>query len=368
MQKWLKIKILTTISLAILSVILLFIYSSVKKEVEEEEKKNKISSITSDQLKKLASTEIDSILVDFGIKEEWIIEQLEKDTNKKQSPGKLWFFKKVIMPRDISPSELLLEINEFLNAIKFSTVVNENPKTRDLLMDIYYAEDTLEILAKINFLYSNEIKRDAADVCIILNGLQNLPDEELEKILDTPESFSLILPFEIEETDIQSVIFDSGKEYLLMFDIGSEDDIDADFRSNLKVEDWKSKVRSFCYEYDKAGGVLLTIRSEQYKFENDVKEEFRKYRNNVFRDTVFIKFDSEEEGKKKIVNLFDDIKLRTRTGKRSLIYLVNFSLEDLQNFSKYVFELEKKGFKFMTFGNIIKNRILNKKAVGQSLK
>lgn len=365
MQKRFKIKILTLLSLIILSVILLFIYSKVKKAEDEDEKKNTLVSYTSEQLKKLTSAEIDTILTDFGIKNEWITERSRKDTVKKQntesdtqsSTSKLWFLKDVTIPTDISAPDLIVEINDFLNAIKLSTKVNEDPKTRNLFVDIYFSSDTTKkTLAKINFLYSDKITRDAADVCIILNNLHNLPEKELNVILNSPEKFALILPTHIEETDIQSVIFDSKKEYLLLFDIGTEEDIEADFRSDMKTEDWKSKVRSFCYEYDKAGGVLLNVRSDQFKFETDVNEEFRRYRKNVYRDTVLIKFDSDEDGDKKINALFSDIKKRAKNGNRSLIYMVDFSYDDFQSYSKELYELEKKGFKFMTFSTVIKRR------------
>ena len=189
-----------------------------------------------------------------------------------------------------------------------------------------------------------------------MNNLQDFSEEELNDVLNSTERYSLILPVNIEETDIQSTIFDSGKEYLLILDIGGEDDIHSDFRSNMKEKDWKSKARTLCYEYDKAGGVLLTIQSKQYKFENDVRDEFKRYRRNVFRDTVFIDFNQLHDGGNKVKALFNDIKQRTSKANRSLIYLVNFSFEDFQNYSKKVYSLIKKGYKFMTFSSIIKRR------------
>jgi hypothetical protein len=238
-----------------------------------------------------------------------------------------------------------------------STTINEDPKTRNLSINIHHTEDTLKrVLAKIDFIYSDKVKREAADVCIILNNLQDFSEEELNDVLNSTERYSLILPANIEETDVQSTIFDSGKEYLLMLDIGDEDDIHADFRSNMKQKNWKSKVRTLCYEYDKAGGVLLLIRSNQFKFENDIKDEFERYRSNVFRDTVFIDFEQVYDDGNKITVLFNDIKQSVSKGKSSLIYLVSFSFEDFQNYSNSIYSLMKRGYKFMTFNSIIKKR------------
>jgi len=359
MQKNLKIKVLILIPLFILTFILLYIHSN---SLDNGDAKDEKFYSTTGQLHKLASGKIDTILTGFGIKKEWIENQFRKDqdtTNNDISSltEKLWFSKRVTIPLDLSAAELFIEINSFLGSIDLSTTIKEDPKTRNLSINIHYTEDTLKrVLAKIDFLYSDKVKRDAADVCIILNNLQDFSEEELNTVLNSTERYSLILPVNIEETDIQSTIFDSGREYILMLDIGNEDDIHADFRSNMKQRNWKSKVRTLCYEYNKAGGVFLNIRSKQFKFENDVRDEFKKYRGNVFRDTVFVDFEQVYDSGNKITVLISDIKQRASKSKSSLIYLVNFSFEDFQNYSNSVYSLMKRGYKFMTFGSIIKRR------------
>ena len=359
MQKNLKIKVLILIPLFILTFILLYIHSN---SLDNDDAQDEKFYSTTGRLHKLASGKIDTILTDFGIKKGWIKNQFRKDTDTTNNDihsltEKLWFTKKVTIPIDLSAAELFIEINSFLRSIDLSTTIKEDPKTRDLSINIHHTEDTLKrVLAKIDFIYSDKIKREAADVCIILNNLQDFSEEELNAVLNSTERYSLILPVNIEETDIQSTIFDSGKEYLLMLDIGGENDIHADFRSNMKQKNWKSKVRTLCYEYGKAGGVLLLIRSKQFKFENDIKDEFERYRSNVFRDTVFVDFEQVYDGGNKITVLFNDIKQRVLKGKSSLIYLVSFSFEDFQNYSNSVYSLMKRGYKFITFGSIIKRR------------
>jgi len=184
-------------------------------------------------------------------------------------------------------------------------------------------------------------------------------------VLNSTERYSLILPVNIEETDIQSTIFDSEKEYLLLLNIGGEDDIHADFRNNMKGKNWKSKVRTLCYEYDKAGGILLRIQSKQFKFENDIRDEFKRFRGNVFRDSVFIDFKQVNDGGDKVKALFSDIKQRASKNNRNLIYLVNFSFEDFQNYAKRVYSLKKKGYKFVTFSSSIRKRYQKDEATEQ---
>ena len=126
----------------------------------------------------LASGKIDTILSDFGIKKGWIDNQFRKDkdttdNNIHSLAEKLWFSKKVTIPLDLSAAELTIEISSFLGSIDLSTTINEDPKTRKLTMHIHHTEDTLKrVLAEIDFIYSEKIKRSAANVCIILNNLQ----------------------------------------------------------------------------------------------------------------------------------------------------------------------------------------------------
>ena len=101
-------------------------------------------------MKKLTSAEIDTILADYGIKNEWITDRSSKDSTKKQnteidkqtSKNQLWFLKDVTIPIDISAPDLIVEINNFLSAIKLSTKISEDPKTRNLSVDIYFSSDT----------------------------------------------------------------------------------------------------------------------------------------------------------------------------------------------------------------------------------
>jgi len=359
MQKNLKIKVLILIPLFILTFILFYIHSYTGDNSSTTSEK---FYSTTGQLHRLASSKIDTILTDFGIKKAWIENQFRKDKGTTNNDihsltEKLWFSKKVTIPLDLSAAELFIEINSFLKSIDLSTTINEDPKTRNLSVNIHHIEDTLKrVLAKIDFFYSDKVKREAADVCIILNNLQDFSEEELNAVLNSTERYSLILPVNIEETDIQSTIFDSEKEYLLLLDIGGEDDIHADFRNNMKGKNWKSKIRTLCYEYDKAGGILLRIQSNQFKFENDVRDEFKRFRGNVFRDSVFIDFKHVHDGGNKVKALFSNIKQRASKGNRNLIYLVNFSFEDFQNYSKRVYSLKKKGYKFVTFSSSIKRR------------
>jgi hypothetical protein len=380
MFKSLKIKVILTIFLVLLSVILVIIKSiSNKNEVVTTGDMQELSSksrLSTDELKKLIPAEIDTILFQYGIKTEWIREisdkpvpekqkkEKQKKENKKQkatnivtTPNVYWFDKEVTVPKDLSLSELNLEIGKYLRSINFNDVSYEDAKNGNQLINIFYASDSSKkILAKINFIYSDKIKRETADICIVLDNVDKFTTAQLEKILNSSEKYSIIMPDNIDKPDIQTLILESKRDYLIRADIGMPEDITPEFKTDMREKDWKSKVRSLTYEFDRASGVIMSNPKMQYKFENEIIDEFQKYPLKAYKDTILTRFSSKETDKKVIYDLFTHILKRANYGNRTQIYLVNFSEEDFWNFTNEVHNLKKRGFKFFTFGEIIKRR------------
>jgi len=382
MQKSEKIKILLIFLLIIIAVILVFIRGCSKKEIEKltQEKEEIISNkqLSAEEMKKIIPTEIDSILFQYGIKPEWIRnisdsplpEKPKKEKPKKQDKtqktpvkqilqsGNLWFLKEVTIPKDIPFAELNLEIVNLLNGYKLSSASFEDPKTYNQLFNIYYTSDTSKkVVAKLNFIYSDKIKRETSDICIVLDNVDSYSHTQLEKVLNSSEKFSVILPDDINKIDLQTMVMESKKDYLVKAEIGTQDDIEAEFRSDMKEKDWRTKVRSICYEFDKSGGIILKNPKMQHKLEMELLDEFSKYPVKAYRDTIFTKYNSTEKSKKKISDLFNLILSRAKNGITSQVYLVIFSEEDYQNYLSGLNILKKRGYKFFTFSDIMKRRI-----------
>jgi len=330
-----------------------------------------VKTLTPDELKKILPAGIDSIAAEFGIKKEWIKEQdeeppQEKDkksktekTKKPPAPMKvfLWFSKFIYLPKDVPAAELNLEIRNFLSEYDFDCTGNEEPKTGNLALTIFNNKDSAKKkIAGINIIYSDKVKRDAADVCLILNRVEDIPIKPLEKILLSSEKFSVVLPDIVEKIDAQTVVLDSKREYVLFFDIGNEDDLLAEFKTDMREKEWKSKVRTVCYEYDKAAGVFILNPKKIHPFEFDLLKEFSQYNINSYKDTLLIRFVSDEKNRKKTDALFRDITSRADRGARSMIYLVTFTQDEFDFYRQDITRLKRKGYKFYNFSEIMKKR------------
>jgi len=383
MQKSEKIKILLIVSLLIFASILVFVRGCSNKEAEkiikEKEEKAETKQLPAEELKKIIPPQIDSILYQYGINPEWIKnvsdnpsqEKPKKEKTKKpeKQPPKpvvkpsmktdnLWFMKEITIPKDIPFAELNLEIVNLMNGYKLSSTSFEDPKTYNQLFNIYYTADTSKkVVAKINFVYSDKIKRETADICIVLDKVESYSPSFLEKVLASGEKYSVMLPDDINKLDLQTLVLESKKDYLVKADIGTQDDIEAEFRSDMKEKDWRTKVRTICYEFDKAGGVILRNPRFQHKMEMELLDEFSKFPLKAYRDTILTKYNSSEKSKKKISDLFSLILSRAKNGITSQIYVVNFTEEDYQNYMAGLHIVKKRGYKFFTFSDIMKRRI-----------
>jgi hypothetical protein len=281
----------------------------------------------------------------------------KRTTVPDNSSANLWFSKEVNIPKDLSVAEVNLELAKHMSELGFSCAGNENPKDGNILLNIYHTIDSSKkTLANINFIINEKIKRDAADICLILEKVEDMTVPQLEKILASTEKFSVVMPDPVNNIDAQTVVLDSKRDFVIFADIGADDDIGAEFKTDMREKEWKSKVRTLCYEYEKAGGVILLNPKKQYKFETDLLGEFSRYQLKAFKDSVLIRFASEEKGGKKAQVLFNDINIRTQKGNRSLIYLIYFRDDDFKAFFDEAAKLKRKGYRFFSFSDILKRR------------
>jgi hypothetical protein len=383
MQNSPKSKILIAITLVLFAAILFFIRSGFNKKDENKTGENEIKTearqYSASDMKKMIPPEIDSILYQYGLKPEWIRnmgdsvktekpkkEKQKKTTDKQQKQivkqplqgENLLFYKEVTIPKDIPFAELNLEIVNLIGGYKLSSTSFEDPKTYNQVFNIYSSADTSKkVIAKINFLYSDKIKRETADICIVLDKVENYGHSFLEKVLNSSDKYSVMLPDDITKLDLQTMVLESRRDYLVKADIGLQDDIEAEFRSDMKEKDWRAKVRSICYEYDKAAGIILRNPKLQHKMEMELLDEFSKYPVKAYRDTILTKYFSSEKSKKKISDLFATVLSKAKAGITSQVYVVNFSEEDYKNYIEGIHVIKKRGYKFFTFSDLMKRRM-----------
>lgn len=326
-----------------------------------------------EQIKKLLALKVDSVMFTFGIKNEWIanleksIAELTKQSSQKskkivpsyiQTPVKenLWFYKNVIVPKDLSIVELNYEIKNLVEEHQFSSYSTENSKTGAVLINIFTPSDSSrKPLAKINIEYSQNIKRETAEICIILDDLDRMNTTQVDKILSSPEKFSVIFPNNIDKPDLQNLIIESKRDFLAKVTLGTEEDLLSEFRTDMSDREIRNKVLGICYEFDKASGIYINNPKRLMKLENDVLFEFSKKPLKAYKDSAFVII-KQGTNADIVSNLFNQIEQKLKAGRKIQLYIVSFSENDFQNYVQRISVLKRKGYRFFTFSEILKRK------------
>lgn len=341
-----RIRLIVAVSVTVLIIILIYILISFGSDNDNPVNIEKISKPVTNEI---ISRDIDSVLFSFGIKREWI-----KDVPVKESiPGKENIISREIkIPTDLLTIELNYELTNYFKSVNLKDRAAEDPKTKNLVISIYKQGDSADKLTgKLNFIYTDSLRRNASEVCIILDSLDLYPAGDVQKILSSPENISLFLPMRNDKADYQSDIQESGKDYIINFIIGDENDVAADFKSDMSEKTWKSKVKTISVSYAGASGIILTDSKELKEFTNLIREEFSKNDMKVFSDSLFTPKKTNDQ---KINSLFENIISNSVPGKRIQIYAVNMNPAEFKEYENKVYSLKKLGYKFIRFSEAMK--------------
>lgn len=351
-----KLKLIIIFFLSLILIVLLYFYLSGNKDSTNKESEL-ISPVQN--TKEKITKDLDSIFFTFGLRKEWIREASGKDS-KNKTP---LFSKEVMIPLDLPVIELNHEITNYLQNKGLSNKVTEDPKTKNINMDIVSAKDSMMItFGNVKLIYSDSVKRNAAVVCIILDSIDSYSLDDVEKILNSTQQYSVFLPTRNDKADYQSKISELKRDYLIKLFIGNENDIEADFRDDMKESIWKSKVKTLYLSFPLLTGLIFTHKNGLNDFEEELTREFTKNNIEVYSDTMIMRLKSDTG---KVNSLLEDIISKSGSGKKFLIYGINFNPSEFSEYDNKIHDLKKSGFKFVTFKDLMKyrNKIETKSAV-----
>ncbi len=343
------VKIILIALLSLFAITLFYFYvSSDDKTISTGNEDKIISAATGDRL----LSDIDSILYSFGIRKDWIKDVNIKAKDQKKTGDVFLFNREIRIPSDLAVIDLNYEITNYFRKYNNEIIVTEDPKTKNIVMNISSVSDSLhKQTGMIKFLYSDSLKRNAADIALLLDSLDLYSLKEAEEILTSAQEFTVILPLRNDKADYQSRIIELKRDYLLKLSVGDEDDIEADFKDEMKESVRSSKIKSLALSFPNTTGVILINKTRNSDFFNAVKNDFIKNEMKVYNDSVFDEYKSSE---KKVVSIFEDIINEAKKGKKILIYDINFSPEDFASYDRQVYSMKKLGYRFYNFRDLMK--------------
>lgn len=342
------VKIILIALSSVFAITLLYFYVSADdKNISTGNLEQNISQASGDKM----LSDIDSILYSFGIRKDWIKDVNIKAKDQKKTGDELLFNKEIRIPSDLPVIDLNYEITNYFRIYNNEIKVTEDPRTKNIVMNINTVRDSLhKQTGTIKFLYSDTLKRNAADIALVLDSLDLYSLNEAEVILTSTQDFSVILPLRNDKADYQSRILELKRDYLLKLSVGDEDDIEADFKDGMKESVRSSKIKSLGLSFPNSTGVILINKTRNMDFFNGVKNDFVKNNMKVYNDSVFDEYKSNE---KKVISIFEDIINEAKRGKKILIYDINFSPEEFASYDRQVYSMKKLGYRFYNFRDLV---------------
>ena len=358
-----KIKIIIILILAIITVILLLF----KPAGESDNDKENISKSlkTKDEIKTSLPGEIDSVLSLFGIKKDWI-----KNTPAQNSPE--WFSKEVQLPYDVYAGAIVNDLVKHFRQYNFTLESGEdfNPNQQspvNLFAQIKDVSVKPEItVARVNFIYKDFLKRDAGEICIILNKFEGFERELAEKIINTQSNITFVMPNLFEMIDIQAMMIDAKSDYVNCFEIGAANNYEVDFRDQkdnpVNQSHNKKKMYQICNDYDKEKPLILLNPLKINETQTEMFKDLSKCRGgNVFFDTVVIVLDLRNERNLDGINFEKLLKEKTKNGFIKKAILLGINGGDYDDLTDCISRMEKSGYKFVYFKDFIKRQPDGKK-------
>jgi len=207
------VKIILIALSSVLAITLLYFYVSADdKSISTGNSDRNISRASGDKV----LSDIDSILYSFGIRKDWIRDLNIKAKDQKKTGDELLFNREIRIPPDLPVIDLNYEITNYFRKYDYELKVTEDPRTKNITMNINTVRDSLhKQTGTIKFLYSDTLKRNAAEIALVLDSIDLYSLKEAEIMLTSTQEFSMILPLRNDKADYQSSILELKKVVVL---------------------------------------------------------------------------------------------------------------------------------------------------------
>jgi hypothetical protein len=280
-----------------------------------------------------------SDLNNFGLKSEWI-----KKANNKNANGVSSYF--VELPKDLPIPVVLSEIyaSFYSSDIKIKSLEKILGGKTDLEI---YLQNSLKLTAEFN--YDIEIKRDAGDLGIIVFGLEQLNDKDINAMIEFPQTFITILSPSKSSLKLIPVLIEHHKEYAVLIN-DKVSDLDYRLSSDFSAYRLKLIIRSIVGDFPGAVFFIIDDRSKLYSSSAGkiVFNEFAKRNIKLLTQSSLPQMLTATGSEEK--SLFRSNVEKIHLGREKLI---SIRADDFNSLKPEIFSLIKVGYKFISPSVII---------------
>lgn len=315
------------------------------------------NEISEEFIRKNISAGIDSVLSNFGIKEEWITTsdtEVLKKTGKTQSSDAELFIKNVLIPKDLNSIEINADLSSYISFLGLKSQVNEDILSKDLDITVLF-DDSLKQktpLCKLKITHSEKVNRETAIVCVIINNINEYKTDDIDRIFLSKNEFSFVFPRNLDEIDLQNKLLHSKKDVIINLTAGGKDNYEADFNASMDEKAILERVKSFSVDFPTINTVLLTKQDDDIPLPllNSINTNLTNYKIRVINENELspLLSDAEFKSPDKFTLLAANIKSRSKLTK-TIITSVSVDHDDFEKFYDNIQILKKLGYKFYNY-------------------
>lgn len=318
-----------------------------------------VTKVDIEQLKIILSPGIDSVLRNFGIKNEWISNPADEKNQKKgskiQNKDAELFVKNVLIPAELSSIEVNADVSSYLKSLGLNSAVNEDIITKDVILSVLNSDTTAKLpLAKINIIHSEKVHRQSAIICVIINNITEYKPEDVDKLLLNKSEFSYVFPRNLDEIDLQNKLMHGKKDVIINMTIGGRENYETDFNASMDEKAIHERVKSFSVDFPTVSSIILTKKDNDIppQLVAAIANDFGSYKIKVIYDESLTRLltKAEEEAKDNVTILASNLKNKGSLAK-TIITSVAIDKDDFGKFYDEILTLKKLGYKFYNFSD-----------------
>lgn len=315
------------------------------------------NTVNSEFIRQNFSSGIDSVLRNFGIKDEWITTSDSaalRKTGKTQTQEAELFTKNILIPNELTSIEVNADLSSYISFLGLSSRVNEDIVLKNLDITILNNDTSKNNfpLAKLKISHSDKVIRESAAVCIIINNINEYSTEEIDRLFLNKNEFSYVFPKNLDEIDLQNKLLHSKKDVIINLSIGNKENFEADFNASMDEKAVLERVRSFSVDFPTVNNVMLTKQGEDIpqNLINMVNTILSNYKIRVINENELSQLlsNAENESTDKFTLFAANIKSKGKLAK-TFITTVDVEKDDFEKFYDNILILKKLGYKFYNY-------------------
>lgn len=276
----------------------------------------------------------------YGIKQSWI---MMRDVNLPASKKVRleWIVK---IPWDIPVATVTYDINTLVKTYDMSAYAVEDTKLGEIAVHV---ESNRKVYHSLIFIRSKDIKRQAAPISIMVDGIENAPDVEVGQFFGMSEPIACVMQAKRESRTLYSKLVDAKKEIILHIHFlpGKETESKFEFSEDLPEKMISGRVKNILKEFPRAEGFYITSERAIGNAASIAEEELL-HSNLIKIPTADIQYIDRGSSFSQMSSRMNDIATLSVKNKYA-IGVLELRANTISFLTKEFMRLRKRGFTFI---------------------